>query len=210
MTIRLLPPPERRAEGRSQGKYSPTRTFEKLGAEPNGRSGSCTSPPICDARIFFFAPLCDTKVHDSCGQLCQGTIPASATPMKANGAVDMPLLPLAPEKNIGSFPMHSTEVAGTHHNRDATVISFTSQSEFFKGKTETFPVMRFFLELTQHIAPKGCQYIRRYAPVCFPHQGKMAGHTACEAAGSRGVEEGATADFSRGAALRCRGSRFGF
>jgi len=40
-------------------------------------------------------------------------------------------------------------------NGDSTVISFTSDSEFFKGKTETFPVMRFFLELTQHISPKG-------------------------------------------------------
>ena len=107
-------------------------------------------------------------------------------------------------------PPLSLKKIGIEENGEATAVSFTSQSEFFKGKTETFPVMRFFLELTQHIAPKGCQYIRRYAPVCFPHQGKMAGHTACEAAGCRGVEEGATADFSRGAALRCRGSRFGF
>ena len=42
------------------------------------------------------------------------------------------------------------------------MISFTSDDEFFKGKTEAFPVMRFFLELTQHIPPKGCQYLRRY------------------------------------------------
>jgi hypothetical protein len=55
---------------------------------------------------------------------------------------------------------------------DATVISFTSQSEFFKGKTETFPVMRFFLELTQHIAPKGCQYIRRYGLYASRTKGK--------------------------------------
>jgi hypothetical protein len=52
------------------------------------------------------------------------------------------------------------------------VISFTSQSEFFKGKTETFPVMRFFLELTQHIAPKGCQYIRRYGLYASRTKGK--------------------------------------
>ena len=42
------------------------------------------------------------------------------------------------------------------------MISFSSDNEFFKGKTETFPVMRIFLELTQHTPPKGCQYIRRY------------------------------------------------
>jgi hypothetical protein len=57
-------------------------------------------------------------------------------------------------------------------NRDATVISFISESEFFKGKTETFPVMRFFLELTQHIPPKGCQYIRRYGLYASRTKGK--------------------------------------
>ena len=34
------------------------------------------------------------------------------------------------------------------------MISFASENEFFKGKTETFPVIRFFLELTQHIPPR--------------------------------------------------------
>ena len=36
----------------------------------------------------------------------------------------------------------------------ATAVSFTSQSDFFKGKTETFPVIRFFPELTQRIPPQ--------------------------------------------------------
>jgi hypothetical protein len=57
-------------------------------------------------------------------------------------------------------------------NREATVISFTSQSEFFRGKTEAFPVMRFLLELTQHIPPKGCQYIRRYGLYASRTKGK--------------------------------------
>jgi len=46
-------------------------------------------------------------------------------------------------------------------NAEGTVISFASENEFFKAKTETFPVMRFFPELTQpkvpargHIPPK--------------------------------------------------------
>jgi hypothetical protein len=38
------------------------------------------------------------------------------------------------------------------------VVSFCSSNEFHKGKPETFPVMRFFLELTQHIPLKGSQY----------------------------------------------------
>ena len=42
------------------------------------------------------------------------------------------------------------------------MVSFGSYNEFFKGKTEAFPVMRFFLELTQHIPLKSSQYIRRY------------------------------------------------
>ena len=52
--------------------------------------------------------------------------------------------------------------ATTRVNGEATVISFTSGNEFFQGRTASFPLMRFFLELTQHIPPKGCQFIRRY------------------------------------------------
>ena len=69
-------------------------------------------------------------------------------------------------------PPLSLKKIGIEENRDATVISFTSQSEFFKGKTKTFPVMRFFLELTQHIPPKGCQYIRRYGLYASRTKGK--------------------------------------
>jgi hypothetical protein len=53
------------------------------------------------------------------------------------------------------------------------VISFTSDNEFFaKEKTETFPVMRFFLELTHHIPPKGGQVIRRYGLYASRSKGK--------------------------------------
>ena len=47
-------------------------------------------------------------------------------------------------------------------NGEATVISYTSDNDFFKGKIESFSVTRFLLELTQHIPPRGSQYIRRY------------------------------------------------
>jgi hypothetical protein len=69
-------------------------------------------------------------------------------------------------------PPLSLKKIGIEENREATVISFTSHSEFFKGKTETFPVMRFFLELAQHIPPKGCQYIRRYGLYASRTKGK--------------------------------------
>jgi hypothetical protein len=59
-------------------------------------------------------------------------------------------------------PPLSLKKISIEENGEATLISFSSDSEFFKGKTETFTVMRFFLELTQHIPPKGCQYVRRY------------------------------------------------
>ncbi len=42
------------------------------------------------------------------------------------------------------------------------MISYTSDNEFFKGKIESFSVARFLLELTQHMPPRGLQYIRRY------------------------------------------------
>ena len=69
-------------------------------------------------------------------------------------------------------PPLSLKKISIEENREATVISFISESEFFKGKTETFSVMRFFLELTQHIPPKGCQYIRRYGLYASRSKGK--------------------------------------
>lgn len=60
--------------------------------------------------------------------------------------------------------------ADPHH--DATVISFTSKSQFLKGKTESFPLRRFLPEFTQHILPKGCQNIRRYSLYASHSKGK--------------------------------------
>ena len=55
---------------------------------------------------------------------------------------------------------------------EATVISCTSDNDFFKGKIESFSVTRFLLELTQHIQPRGLQYIRRYGLYASRTKGK--------------------------------------
>ena len=57
-------------------------------------------------------------------------------------------------------------------NGEATVISYTSDNDFFKGKIESFSATRFLLELTQHITPRGLQYIRRYGLYASRTKGK--------------------------------------
>jgi len=57
-------------------------------------------------------------------------------------------------------------------NGEATVISYTSNNDFFRGKIESFSVIRFLLELTQHIPPRGSQYIRRYGLYAARTKGK--------------------------------------
>ena len=57
-------------------------------------------------------------------------------------------------------------------NGEANLISFTSDNDFFRGKTETFTVMGSLLELTQHIPPRGSQYIRRYGLYASRTKGK--------------------------------------
>jgi hypothetical protein len=57
-------------------------------------------------------------------------------------------------------------------NGEATVVSYTSDNDFFKGKIESFPVTRFLVELTQHIPPRGSQYIRRYGLYSSRTKGK--------------------------------------
>jgi len=69
-------------------------------------------------------------------------------------------------------PPLSLKKISIQENGESTVISCTSDNEFFKGKAEAFPVTRFFLELTQHITPKGCRYIRRYGLYASSTKGK--------------------------------------
>jgi hypothetical protein len=69
-------------------------------------------------------------------------------------------------------PPLSLKKIGIQENGEATVISYTSDNDFFKGKTESFPVTRFLLELTQHIPPRGSQYIRRYGLYASRTKGK--------------------------------------
>jgi hypothetical protein len=45
-------------------------------------------------------------------------------------------------------PPLSLKKIGIEENGEATMVSFTSDNEFFQNKTETFPVTRFLLELT--------------------------------------------------------------
>lgn len=71
-----------------------------------------------------------------------------------------------------SRPPLSLKRMNIQENGEATVISYTSDNEFFQGKTETFYVTRFLLELTQHIPPRGSQYIRRYGLYASRTKGK--------------------------------------
>jgi hypothetical protein len=69
-------------------------------------------------------------------------------------------------------PPLSLKKISIQENGEATVISYTSDNDFFKGKIESFPVTRFLLELTQHIPPRGSQYIRRYGLYASRTKGK--------------------------------------
>ncbi len=69
-------------------------------------------------------------------------------------------------------PPISLEKMSIEENGDATLISYTSNNDFFKGETRTFSTMRFISELTQHIPPKGSQYIRRYGLYASRTKGK--------------------------------------
>ncbi|NIO10524.1 MAG: hypothetical protein GTO14_23155, partial [Anaerolineales bacterium] len=69
-------------------------------------------------------------------------------------------------------PPLSLKKISIEENGEATVIVYTSDNEFFKGKIESFPVTRFLLELTQHVPPRGSQYIRRYGLYASRTKGK--------------------------------------
>lgn len=72
-------------------------------------------------------------------------------------------------------PPLSLKKMSIEENGEATLISYTSNNDFFKRKTETLPVMRFLLELTQRIPPRGSQYIRRYGLYASRTKGKWLG-----------------------------------
>jgi hypothetical protein len=72
---------------------------------------------------------------------------------------------------IARPPLSLNKISIEEHG-EATVISYTSDNDFFKGKIESFSVTRFLLELTQHIPPRGSQYIRRYGLYASRTKGK--------------------------------------
>jgi hypothetical protein len=72
---------------------------------------------------------------------------------------------------IARPPLSLKKISIEEHG-EATVISYTSDNDFFKGKIESFSVTRFLLELTQHIPPRGSQYIRRYGLYASRTKGK--------------------------------------
>jgi hypothetical protein len=69
-------------------------------------------------------------------------------------------------------PPLSLKKISIEENGEATIISYTSDNDFFKGKIESFSVTCFLLELTQHIPPRGSQYIRRYGLYASRTKGK--------------------------------------
>jgi len=92
-----------------------------------------------------------------------------------NHSIRLPAFSIKAREALSQYiarPPLSLKKIGIEENGEATVISFTSDNEFFAGKTESFSVMRFLLELTQHIPPKGCQYIRRYGLYASRSKGK--------------------------------------
>jgi hypothetical protein len=69
-------------------------------------------------------------------------------------------------------PPLSLKKISIEENGEATVVYYTSDNEFFKGKIESFPVTRFLLELTQHVPLRGSQYVRRYGLYASRTKGK--------------------------------------
>jgi hypothetical protein len=55
---------------------------------------------------------------------------------------------------------------------DDTLIFYTPDNEFFNGKIKTFTASQFMAEATQHILPRGAQYIRRYGLYASRTKGK--------------------------------------
>lgn len=81
-------------------------------------------------------------------------------------------------------PPISLKKLSIEENGEATLISYTSDNDFFKGKTETFTVTRFLSETyTTHPTSRRSIYsVLRI--VRFPHQGKTVGRR-CPQGGSR-------------------------
>ena len=70
----------------------------------------------------------------------------------------------------------------------ANVNSYTSDNEFFQGKTETFSLTRFFLEVTQARPPAGITIYPAIWALCFQNQGQVAGYASCGPPRSHRVE----------------------
>jgi len=92
-----------------------------------------------------------------------------------DNAVGIPVFSDKTRQSLSQYiarPPLALKKISIEENGEATVISYTSDNDFFKGEIRIFPVMRFLLELTQHIPPRGSQYIRRYGLYASRTKGK--------------------------------------
>jgi hypothetical protein len=92
-----------------------------------------------------------------------------------DNAVGIPVFSDKARQSLSQYiarPPLSLKKISIEENGEATVISYTSDNDFFKGKIESFSATRFLLELTQHITPRGLQYIRRYGLYASRTKGK--------------------------------------
>lgn len=72
-----------------------------------------------------------------------------------------------------SRPPLSLKRMSVQENGEATLISYTADNGFFRGKTETFSLTRFFLEVTQHIPRAGRSIFA--ATACMPPVPRASG-----------------------------------
>jgi len=115
-----------------------------------------------------------------------------------DNAVGIPVFSDKARQSLSQYiarPPLSLKKISIEENGEATVISYTSDNEFFKGKIESFSATRFLLELTQHITPRGSQVYPAVWTLCFTDQGQVAGHAPYSPPCPYRMEDRAPADF---------------
>jgi hypothetical protein len=120
------------------------------------RSNCCTSRRVI-IKLFLKKELISAKIATS-------LINWRHSGFSVDNSIHLPAHSTKARKALSQYiarPPLSLKKIIIEENGEATVVSYTSNNEFFKGKTETFSVIRFLLELTQHVPPRGSQYIRR-------------------------------------------------
>ena len=165
-------------------------------------AGSCISPSGTSGRMSeYFRRVIIKFFLDKeliSAKLATSLINWRHSGFSVDNSVHLPARSTKARKALSQYisrPPLSLKKMSIRENGEATVISYTSDNEFFQGKTETFFLTRFLLVSDATYSPARVAVYSALRIICLSNKGQVAGYASCGPACPCRMEGRALAGF---------------